>query len=167
MSDYPRICPNVDRQINDYSSSSSEDEPRTMGDESFEDWTETMGGLNDRGSAAEQDSRIPVLRSRWVYENWMERLDGTNTGDDLHARMGVPQIRSSRIPIPVPSTGFSRPSRIPVPTGQARNYSGCQCCFQRNSVTPRSACQPSRIPVPVARNLRIDTNNCICLCHNN
>jgi hypothetical protein len=168
MAERQKICPVIDRLANNSSSSSSEEEPRTMGDESFGEWTETMAGLNERGGrmVGEQVSRIPVLRSRWVYENWMERLDGTNTGDDLLARTGVPRIRSSRIPIPVPFRGY-RPSRIPVATGQARNQSPCQCCFQRNSAVPRTACQPSRIPIPISgRNLRIDANGCICLCHN-
>jgi hypothetical protein len=195
MSEFRKIYSSACHRDSDSSGSSAEEEPRTMGDLSFEEWKRTMAGLNDRvivdgnGTIGELSPRIPTVSSRWAYENWRDRMDGTNTGGDrLPGRTGFPLTRSTRIPIPVPFTGYSRPSRFPVPTGetqnilvptghsrpsripvrtgQTRDYSACQPCLYRNCSTRRTGTQPSRIPVPISgRGFRRDVNHCTCSCH--
>jgi hypothetical protein len=101
------------------------EEPRTMRAESFENWLDTMGGIDDV-SRVEQESRIPVLSSRWAYENWTQR------GQDPQLGRRVPPVQ------------WQRGSRIPVPYASMEREGQCTCVQMAQS-------RPSRLPVPIPR----------------
>jgi hypothetical protein len=119
-----------------------QEEPRTMGDESFEMWTETMAGLDEYVTGGPWSSRIPVLTSKWAYENWLQRRNNANFVTDTGRRAIVPRVPGSRIPVavdtPTYATSFrslerrseyfcerrttvSQPSRIPLRTSAGQN----------------------------------------------
>jgi hypothetical protein len=75
-----------------------DDEPRTMGDNSFEMWMEGMAGMNEE-SYQDQDVRIPQLSSSWAYRNWLQRVDGAGSLEYNPQWSRVQRIRGSRIPV--------------------------------------------------------------------
>jgi hypothetical protein len=157
----------------------SQEEPRTMGDESFEMWVETMAGLDDCDpfggyvTGGQQSSRIPNLTSRWAYENWLQRRADTGFGTYVGRRTRVPQISRSRVPVSSDTLKYwmslrswesgsehfcdrrimvSQPSRIPVPNsaGQTQKFTSYQCVYT-NSSGAVTAPWGSRIPIPTRR----------------
>jgi hypothetical protein len=63
-----------------------------MGDESFDECIETVAGLDDYVTGGPRSSRIPVLTSRWTYENWLERREDTHSRSDPRKRACVPRV---------------------------------------------------------------------------
>jgi hypothetical protein len=144
----------------------SQEEPRIMGDQSFDEWTRTMAGLDDSNPFGGQQSfRIPKLTSRWAYENWLERRNNA----DLRRTTRVPQVPGSRIPVSSDTLTYamslrswdtgseqfcdrrimaSQPSRIPVPTsaGQVQEFTSYDCIYTNYSAA-NAAPRGSRIPV--------------------
>jgi hypothetical protein len=131
------------------------EEPRTMGAGSFENWIDTMGGINDV-SIGEQDSRIPILSSRWAYENF------TQSGQDPQMFRRVPPTqrqRGSRLPVPYTSMeregqstcvhlAETRPSRlpIPIPPGCHRRATQRDASASSSSSSDGEACCQYRYP---------------------
>jgi hypothetical protein len=161
---------------------SFQEEPRTMGDESFEMWVGTMAGLDDRDTfegyvtGGPRSSRIPKLTSRWAFENWLQRRADTDFRTFASRRAGVPQISGSRIPVSSEALTYSmslrswdtgsesfsdrrimvsQPSRIPVPTsaGQTQTFTSYDCVYT-NSSTANTVPRGSRIPIATRRAAR-------------
>jgi hypothetical protein len=120
------------------------EEPRTMGDESFEEWMDTMGGIDEGG---QRGRGIPALSSRWAYENWVNKAydrdlrgETANWVDrgynrEFRAVSPVQRYPGSRIPVaytsgqtgavcPCAQPAEGRPSRLPIPTAEGYSRRG-------------------------------------------
>jgi hypothetical protein len=131
--------------------------------------------------------RIPVLTSRWAYENWLRRRNNANFGTDAGRRAGVPRVPGSRIPVAADTateatsfkslergseyfcerrTMVSQPPRIPLHTsaGQNQQCMAYQCHVYTHSFAPNIGPRGSRIPMPTTgrstRRAAVDCSEC-------